>query len=164
MLENNCLVVKQSKILKNQLGVITKRNYKRGELLFIVKGPILKRRTKYSFSVDLDRHIDPRLVNGKKDFGHYTNHSCNPNAFASIIDKDCKTPYIEIISRREIKKGEEVTIDYASFEYETVVDGLQCNCGQKRCRGKIFGFKDLPYDVKIKYRKDGIVPSYLMKL
>ena len=163
MLKNSYFFVGPSKMIKKQLGVFAKRNYNKKELLFIIKGPILKNRTRGSFSVDLNHHIDP-LKNGKKDFGYYTNHSCNPNAFISIIDKSYRKPHIEVIARRKIKKGKEITIDYASFEYETTIDNSRCGCGQKVCRGKIFGFKNLPYKIKEKYKKEGIVPDYLIEL
>ena len=164
MIERSYLIVGQSNILKNQRGVIAKKDYKKGELLFNVKGPISKHKTKYSFPIDLKLNIDPRLNNGKENFGHYTNHSCIPNAFIRVIEKVNNEAYIEVIARKDIKKGDEVVTDYASFEYETSIDGLKCDCGQKKCRGRIFGFKDLPDSLKKKYEEEGIIPSYLIKL
>lgn len=164
MVENKDLVVSKSKEIGGQLGVVAKRDFNKGDLLFKVIGPLLTERTKYSFPVDLNLHIDPVLENGEGDFGYYTNHSCDPNAFVSIIKRESEDPYIEIIARKDIKSGEEVTIDYSSFEYETVAEGESCNCGQESCRGKISGFKNLPTDIKEKYKNEDIIPDYLIRL
>lgn len=160
------LVIGPSKILKNQRGVIAKKNYKKGELLFTIKGPILKNRTKYSFAIDLNLNIEPQSTSEGENFGHYTNHSCDPNAFIRIVEKDSKNPYpyIEVAARKAIKKGEEITVDYASFEYNTSVDGLRCRCDQRKCRGEISGFKDLPFSIRENYKKEGIISNYLIKL
>lgn len=125
-----------------------------------MKGPIVKLRTKYSFPINLNHHIDPISPGG--DFGHYTNHSCNPNAINS--SRMGIKPYIKVIARKKINKDEEITIDYASFEYETSIDGLECKCSQKICRGIIFGFKDLPLSTIKKYKKEDIIPTYLVNI
>ncbi len=57
------------------------------------------------------------------------NHSCEPNLYASIL-KD----HILYISRRTIRRGEELTIDY---RFGQDVDRVICRCGAKNCRGTI---------------------------
>ena len=161
LLETDSLVVKGSKILERQLGVITKRKFKKGSLLFSVKGPVLSQPTKYSFSVDLNKHIDPLQKDENFDFGHYLNHSCEPNTIIRVIDKAGSIPFIEILARRDIKSGEELTSDYASLEYETVAH-VDCRCRTDSCRGKIHGFKDLPGHIAKKYKKEGMIPAHLL--
>ncbi|MEI9935504.1 MAG: SET domain-containing protein-lysine N-methyltransferase [Ferruginibacter sp.] len=59
------------------------------------------------------------------------NHSCNPN-----------TGYhgLNVIALRNISKGEELTLDYASFLDEKM-EPFQCQCGAEKCRGLITGIK-----------------------
>ena len=57
------------------------------------------------------------------------NHSCEPNLVSCI-----RKGHILYISNREIKRGEELTVDYRfSKEIETV----RCRCGSAQCRGAI---------------------------
>ena len=60
------------------------------------------------------------------------NHSCNPN-----------TTYkgLNVIALRKIIKGEELTLDYASFLDENM-EPFNCQCGSPNCRGLITGIKN----------------------
>jgi len=60
----------------------------------------------------------------------YINHSCNPNCETEIIDDK-----IWIVSKRKIKKGEEITYNYGYH-----VDNYEehpCKCGSENCVGYI---------------------------
>lgn len=162
--ETENLKVKESTFVKGELGVSTKRAYRKGELLFKVEGPIRPYPTKYSFSVALDQHIEPQREDGVSDFGHYLNHSCNPNVIARPMGAGTETPYIEVIARHDIRAGEEMAFDYASLEYEVTVANAACKCSALTCRRVIHGFKNLPTDVVEKYMAEGMVPDYLLQL
>jgi uncharacterized protein len=45
---------------------------------------------------------------------------------------------------REIQPGEELTMDYATFEYEIHYMPSECLCNSEKCRGAITGYKDMP--------------------
>ena len=60
---------------------------------------------------------------------HYINHSCTPNAFMKIL-----YGHILFIALRDIKAGEEITIDYESTLHS---DTKRCACGAPLCRGTI---------------------------
>ena len=60
---------------------------------------------------------------------HYINHSCQPNAYMKIL-----YDHILFIALRDIKPGEELTIDYESTLHS---DKKRCCCGAKNCRGTI---------------------------
>lgn len=64
-------------------------------------------------------------VSDKEGLNH-VNHSCEPNAILDISI----TP--KIIARRDIKVGEEITVDYN----ETEKDGkrVPCDCKSENCR------------------------------
>ena len=157
-------VVKESTFLENQVGVIAVRPYKKGEVIFLVEGPTTSKRSKHSFEIGLNRHIEPRQVGDTYNLGHCVNHSCDPTVIAKIIEKGNTDPYIEVIARRDLKKGEEMTFDYATLEYEITLVNTICKCKAEKCRGMIHGFKDLPSDVVESYKEEGIFASYLLEV
>lgn len=161
--ETNELIVKKGDVFGNQLGVFTKKIFKKNQKIFLVKGQIKSKPSIYSFSISLYKHIEPRKENGIFDFGHYMNHSCNPNTIVRIIHKPKKIPYIKVIARKNIKKDEELTFDYATLEYATVANSM-CKCNAKNCRGIIHGFRDLPESIARKYKNEGIVSKYLLEI
>ncbi len=56
------------------------------------------------------------------------NHSCEPNLEADIV----KGRRIYYVSLREIKAGEELTVDYS---FDSKQDPHPCHCRAKTCRG-----------------------------
>ena len=59
----------------------------------------------------------------------YINHSCEPNIRVSIV-----RGHILYIAKRDIRPGEELTVDY---NFEKHVEKVPCACGAIRCRGTI---------------------------
>ena len=57
------------------------------------------------------------------------NHSCDPSAWLDGLD---------VVARRPIAAGEEVTLDYATFYGEAMPD-FACTCGAAGCRGTVRG-------------------------
>ncbi len=57
------------------------------------------------------------------------NHSCDAN---------CEYQGLNVITNRNIKKGEELTLDYAQFLDHTM-EPFTCQCGTEKCRGSING-------------------------
>jgi SET domain-containing protein len=162
-LETNELIVKENNLPENQFGVFAKKDFKKDEQLFLVKGPIVPKPSIYSLSADLNEHIEPIKENGDFDFGHYFNHSCNPNTIVTISREQNSIPYIKVTARKDIKKGEELTFDYATLEYVTVTNSI-CKCNSENCRGVICGFRDLPEDVAKKYQQEGMIAQYLLDI
>lgn len=60
---------------------------------------------------------------------HYINHSCEPNAFMKIA-----YDHILFFALRDIKPGEEITVDYESTLHS---NSKRCTCGTRTCRGTI---------------------------
>jgi SET domain-containing protein len=79
----------------------------------------------YLFTVEGGKYVDG---DDPKNLLKYVNHSCNPNCEADI--KGEKVFYHAL---RDIKKGEELTIDY-SLDAEPN-DPQTCLCGEPNCRG-----------------------------
>ena len=59
----------------------------------------------------------------------YINHSCDPNLTSRILKG-----HILYLSRRDIRAGEELTIDY---HFDKKVERVPCRCGSPKCRGTI---------------------------
>ena len=59
----------------------------------------------------------------------YINHSCEPNLIARIV-----RGHILYMSLRDIRAGEELTVDY---HFDKKVDKVICRCGAPNCRGTI---------------------------
>lgn len=56
-------------------------------------------------------------------------HACDPNAWLDGLD---------LVARRAIAPGEEITVDYATFHNE-IMEEFVCTCGGPECRGVIRG-------------------------
>ena len=118
------IIVKESKI--DGKGVFASRNFKKGEI--VVKWDISRQLTKEE--VDKLSGNEKRYVaymEGKyilmQPPARYVNHSCDANTYA---DNFCD------IAKRNIKKGEEITGDYA--EEDIPGQSFECKCGSKNCR------------------------------
>jgi hypothetical protein len=61
------------------------------------------------------------------------NHSCDPNAWIDGLD---------VVARTDIRTGDEITLDYATF-YNEVMPSFQCDCGAEPCRRTITGLDHL---------------------
>ena len=59
----------------------------------------------------------------------YINHSCDPNLIARIVKG-----HILYMSLRNIRSGEELTVDY---HFDKKVERVSCSCGAANCRGTI---------------------------
>lgn len=57
------------------------------------------------------------------------NHSCDPNLYTVI-----RSGHILYMSKRAIRRGEELTVDY---RFSDKIDKVKCRCGSPHCRGVI---------------------------
>lgn len=137
----------------NGKGLFATRDIKKDEAIGTARGPIVldnkeswQKHGGWHFFHPISRTKAIVIQNKIK----YFNHSCNPNCG---IKKG-----IKIVAMRDIKKGEELTIDYDTLEYDW---GMKCNCGSKNCRKTIRGYKYLSERLKKKYK--GYIADYLLK-
>lgn len=76
----------------------------------------------------------------------YFNHSCDPNAY-----KRFRGAAIELLARRDVPAGSEITHDYLINTHGG--SSWTCRCGAARCRGTMPGsFFDLPRGLQLEYR------------
>lgn len=86
---------------------------------------------------------DKRQIYG---FDSFMNHSCNPTTICNNLSE---LSY-NVIAFRDINIGDEISCDYALFDYEC--DGhkiSKCECGQLECRGNMEGFINLPIQTQL---------------
>ena len=137
-------------------GVFAKKDLKKGEIIFILKGPYKTFATSISkkelfatpnwIGVDRLVWIDPLPPADK------INHSCDPNVGIRGMKMFC--------AMRDIKKGEELTFDYSITEDS--VWHMTCNCGSKNCRkviGSVFSIPKKTFKRYLPY-----VPTYFKRV
>jgi cyanophycin synthetase len=135
------------------LGVAAVRAIAAGETIIRTWGEQADRRSPHSMQVDVNTHIVPDGVTV------LLNHSCDPNC-GVIIRSGVKQ--IELRALRPIAAGEEITVDYDTFEYEVAHLGGPCRCGATTCRGRVAGYRHLAADVKARY--GDLIAEYLRLL
>src|SRR5580658_6011796 len=80
----------------------------------------------YLFTLDNYWTLDGAVGGSGAEF---INHSCDPNIVA-VITKG----HILYTSKRPIRKGEELTVDY---HFSKDIEEVPCSCGTTLCRGTI---------------------------
>jgi uncharacterized protein len=116
----------------HDLGVIATQDIQKGESVGVLGGVIVpkkeigkywKKMNHVGIQFDDDFFIVPTTRQELKETGVF-NHSCDPNCgFANSIT---------LITIKNIKKGEELTFDYAFCE--SFMEEFKCNCGSPNCR------------------------------
>jgi SET domain len=88
----------------------------------------------YMFRLDLQRIVDATKIGC---MARFMNHSCCPNAYATIISVETDNGQdrkIVVFALRDIDAGSEITYDY-KFPVE---DGsIRCTCGAPNCIGRL---------------------------
>ena len=138
-------------------GIFAKIDIKKDDIIFKVNGKIIhdsyisdknsEWEQKFGsrwLTVDKNKWISPN----KNNPWRYINHSCDSNV--GLKGKNI------VVAMRNIKKDEELTIDYSITENDPSWKMI-CNCNQKECRKIIRSFKFLPKKILKRY------DSYLSK-
>jgi len=126
----------KAKVFKSKIfgyGPFAIKNIKKGELIRVTGGLVVPKKDIKRFQkiwgfaaevqVDDNFFLCPSSRDETKETGLF-NHSCNPNV--GFLDS------IRIIAIRNIKKGEELTLDYAMFG--GAFEPFKCKCGSSNCR------------------------------
>ena len=128
---------KQIKSVINGTGIAAIRDFKKGDFIGFVEGPI-----KYKVNKVIDDSFGhPDWVGFKRNYWidplppfKYINHSCEPNCGIAGTKK--------IHAIKNVKRDEELTFDYSISEIDTKWS-LNCTCGTKTCRKKIYSIQSL---------------------
>jgi len=134
-------------------GVFATPSFRAGETVIV--GIIERRLEKnHSHATQVGRSEYVELAG----LGPKVNHSCDPNCGIRINDSGAP----DLVARRFIARGEEVTFDYAMRNYSIEHFPSRCRCGSRICRGAVTGWKDLPDERKRAYH--GLVAPYLLDI
>jgi SET domain-containing protein len=118
---------------KKGRGVFALRNFSRGEVIFInERGTFVQEKDLENISKIEGDHlneIDKETWEIMSPPGRLVNHSCDPNAISKESSKK-KVPYFAL---RDIKRGDEITVDYRINAHTGNV--WKCYCGSKHCLG-----------------------------
>ena len=107
----------QTKKSQSGLGLFARRDFKKGELIIeytgekITEAEANRRGGKYLFELNDNWTIDGK---GRDNLARYINHSCKPNAYPELDDKE---EHIYIYAKKNIKPGEELTYNYGKMYF-----------------------------------------------
>ncbi len=98
----------------------------------------MDRPTRYSVQVDLAAHVDLPVGHSHEEtldrfYWRFMNHNCEPNTMVRGR---------MVLTLRPIAPWEEITFHYNTTEYE-MAEPFDCQCGSRRCEGRIEGFRFL---------------------
>lgn len=82
--------------------------------------------SRYLFEIDSRWTIDGATLS---NIARYINHSCEPNCEAEIRDG-----HILIFAARDIRQGEEISIDYGEEYFDEFIRPIGCKCA--RCMSR----------------------------
>lgn len=100
----------------------------------------------YFMALNADEVVDATL---QGNISRFINHSCDPNCETQkwTVNGELRVGFF---TRKEIKKGEELTFDY---QFEHYGEPQKCYCGSENCRGYIGLVKSPTKNNKKKERK-----------
>ena len=155
---------KVSRSLTHGHGVFAARKIKKGEIAAIWGGLImtsgsLKKNKKFltdqgfseSVQVSDNHYLTGVGLPGPMEDVDYFNHSCSPNIGIK--------GQIILVAMRNISAGQELTLDYAMIETRDARLNIKCQCGSKKCRGKITKDDWKRKDLQKKYK--GYFPWFI---
>ena len=110
------------------------KNFKKGEVVYsFKKGRIIGLDDIKNLPEGEKRYLD-KIGDNKFEImeppARHVNHSCDPN----VIEKE-RIAY----ALKDIRKGEEITVDYDKVE--SFEEPFKCRCGFKNCRKLVKGTK-----------------------
>jgi len=124
-------------------GIFAEKTFKIGDVVFIGKvEKELVNNHSHASQVGLDKFILPDPIY------RTTNHSCDPNCGIQLNPEGAHN----LIAKKDIEAGEEVTFDYAMENFVIESFPAPCKCGSTYCRKHITGWKDLNEIKKAEYR------------
>ena len=83
---------------------------------------------RYGLDTDFNQIIGPVDINFVTTPDNFINHACDPNLRYDAAGN--------VVAARDIRKGEEVFIDYGCF-IVNFDEPFDCSCGSHNCRGRI---------------------------
>ncbi|MDD5669095.1 MAG: SET domain-containing protein-lysine N-methyltransferase [Candidatus Omnitrophica bacterium] len=124
-------------------GLFAVQNIKKNELINMCGGAIITEKDyeklekkykeflfNYATQIADDLYLLSGLGEDELEDDDFLNHSCSPNCGVK--------GQFAIVAMRDIKKGEELSLDYAMIDVDPSVT-FSCFCGAKKCRKTVRG-------------------------
>lgn len=119
-------------------GVFARRDVPKGTILEDVTRPLVrydqvpqKGEPGYGHAIQIARGA--WLLLGHSPF-YFLNHRCGANVRLRI-----RGARVEVVATRRIRRGEELSLDYATVAFRDDPYAFECRCGARRCRGVVKG-------------------------
>jgi hypothetical protein len=110
-------------------SLVTKQAYKQGEVISdIPRAKVINKPNRFTVQIGRTEHTDVGKLAA-------LNHSCDPNV---ILD----TTNMQMVARRDIEQGEELSFFYPSTEWEMDAPFI-CLCGATNCIHVVAGARFL---------------------
>jgi hypothetical protein len=110
-------------------SLITKQAYKKGEIICeIPTSKVIDTANRYTVQIGRNRHTEVGKLSA-------LNHSCDPNVILH-------TENLQMVARRDIAEGEELSFFYPSTEWEMDAPFI-CLCGASNCIHVVAGARFL---------------------
>ena len=127
MVTMDALVIKTENKFRS---LITKQAYEKGDVISeIPREKVIDKPNRFTVQIGRTEHTDVGKLAA-------LNHSCDPNV---ILD----TTHMQMLARRDIEKGEELSFFYPSTEWEMDAPFI-CLCGATNCIHVVAGARFLP--------------------
>lgn len=136
----------------NGKKLVATKTIKINEVILEFEKNFVSEPNRYTLQIDENIHqssTDPDLAE------NFINHSCAPNSFVDFST-------LELKALRSISKGEDITYNYFTSDYE-MEDAFECCCKSENCKKNIYGFKNLTLEEKIELQ-DYLSPFLRSKL
>jgi SET domain-containing protein len=145
--------IKLKRTKKFGLAVFATKKIKKNEAIAQFDGKYYPENAEWTkFINDHVIQCAPKLWRDSDGIAKFINHSCEPNC--GIKRK------FNVVAMRDIKKGEQITWDYEMTENSSWWV-LKCKCGSPICRKRIGAYKNMPAEIRKKYK--GYISSWLTK-
>ena len=136
-------------------GVFAKEAFHKGDLVLEIddSDPVVDRgklTPQEEIFIDMFVTVDGKQkITWMKSPERFINHSCDPNTY---VLTDMGNGVRRVWALKSIRKGEELTWDYALNIWEEWIGPVPCNCGTESCRGIIQGnYFTLPREIQRRY-------------
>ena len=139
------------RVRKGFLSLKAKDDIVSGSFITDLWGLVVDSATPYTIQIEVNKHVDP--VGALITEAHLPLLPTKLQVCISTAQPEWSNPRSSIlpylVAERDIKKGEDITVDYTTTEYESARP-FKCLCGVVGCPGEMKGFKFLPAEEKMR--------------
>jgi hypothetical protein len=145
---------------RNGKGLFSTRRFRAGDEILVIAGRIVDPDLLWErggrFAANCIRFGPESYIDPGDSLGRYINHSCEPNAGLRKVNQR-----LVLFAAKDIRSGAEIQFDYSTTIGDDDIWTMRCNCGERSCRRVIRRLGALQPERVERYRRDGLVPTYI---